>query len=74
MMLMDVDVLVYAHREDVKNHAAFRDWLESVINPHTAYGFSERVLSGFIRVVTHPKVFETPSSLQVAIAFKNSSQ
>lgn len=69
MMLMDVNVLVYAHREDVKNHGAFRDWLESVINSHTAYGVSELVLSGFIRVVTHPKVFETPSSLPVAIAF-----
>jgi len=69
MMLMDVNVLVYAHREDVKNHGAFRDWLESVINSNTAYGFSELVLCGFIRVVTHPKIFEKPSSLEVAIAF-----
>jgi uncharacterized protein len=69
MMLMDVNVLVYAHREDVKDHRAYRDWLESVVNSNTAYGFSELVLSGFIRVVTHPKVFETPSSLEVAIAF-----
>ena len=69
MMLMDVNVLVYAHREDVKNHRAYRDWLESVINSNTAYGFSELVLSGFLRVVTHPKVFEQPSSLDTAIAF-----
>jgi len=69
MMLMDVNVLVYAHREDAKDHRAYRDWLESVINSNTAYGFSELVLSGFIRVVTHPKVFEKPSSLEVAIAF-----
>ena len=69
MMLMDVNVLVYAHREDAKDHSAFRDWLESVINSNTAYGFSELVLSGFIRVVTHPEVFEKPSSLEVACAF-----
>ena len=69
MMLMDVNVLVYAHREDVKNHLAYRDWLESVINSNMAYGYSELVLSGFIRVVTHPKVFEKPSSPEVAIAF-----
>lgn len=69
MMLMDVNVLVYAHREDVKAHRTYRDWLESVINSSTAYAFSELVLSGFIRVVTHPKVFEKPSSLDVAIAF-----
>ena len=69
MMLMDVNVLVYAHREDVKAHRTYRDWLESVINSGAAYAFSELVLSGFIRVVTHPKVFEKPSSLDVAIAF-----
>lgn len=69
MMLMDVNVLVYAHREDTKDHSAFHDWLESVINSNTAYGFSELVLSGFIRVVTHPKIFEKPSSLEAACAF-----
>lgn len=69
MMALDVNVLVYAHREDVKDHRAYRDWLESVINSNTAYGFSELVLSAFIRVATHPRVFETPSSLEVAIAF-----
>lgn len=68
-MLMDVNVLVYAHREDVKDHVAYRDWLESVLNSNTAYGFSELVLSGFVRVVTHPKIFEQPSPLAVAIMF-----
>ena len=69
MILMDVNVLVYAHREDAKDHREYRDWLESVVNSTTVYGFSELVLSGYIRVVTHPKVFESPSSVDVAIAF-----
>jgi hypothetical protein len=69
MILMDVNVLVYAHREDVKDHQAHRDWLESVVNSESAYGYSERVLSGFLRVVTHSKVFEQPSSMGVALAF-----
>ncbi len=69
MKLMDVNVLVYAHREDVKDHLAYRDWLESIINSDVAYGFSELVLSGFIRIVTHPKIFEHPSSRDSAIAF-----
>lgn len=71
MILMDVNVLVYAHREDVKNHLAYREWLESVINGNTKYGFSELVLSGFVRIVTHPKIFEHPSSLEQALAFAN---
>ena len=32
MFLMDVNVLVYAHRENAANHPAYRQWLESVIN------------------------------------------
>lgn len=69
MMLMDVNVLVYAHRMDVPDHLSYRGWLEGVIGSQTAYGFSELVLSGFIRVVTHPKVFEQPSPLASALAF-----
>jgi len=69
VILMDVNVLVYAHREDVKDHLAYQGWLESVLNSNIAYGFSELVLSDFIRAVTHPKVFGQPSSLASAIAF-----
>lgn len=69
MFLMDVNVLVYAHREDAANHSAYRQWLESVINGHAPFGYSELVLSGFLRVVTHPKVFEMPSTLSSAIRF-----
>ncbi len=69
MYLMDVNIFVYAHREDVTNHAEYRQWLESVINANTAFAYSERVLSDFLRVVTHPKIFETPSPLSKAIHF-----
>jgi len=60
---------VYAHREDAANHAAYRAWLESVLNGDQAYGVSELVLSGFVRVVTHPKVFRRPTRLAEALAF-----
>lgn len=62
-------MLVYAHRPDAAGHAAYRGWLEQVVNGDEAYGISELVLSGFVRVVTHPKVFRTPSRLADALAF-----
>lgn len=31
MILPDVNVLVYAHREDAPHHVDFRDWLTGVI-------------------------------------------
>ncbi len=48
---MDVNVLVYAHREDAANHSVYRQWLESVINGHASFGYSELILSGFLRIV-----------------------
>ena len=69
MILPDVNVLVYAHRADTPNHAAYRDWLEEVINGNQAYGMADIVLSGFLRIVTHPRIFDPPSELAVAFAF-----
>jgi toxin-antitoxin system PIN domain toxin len=69
MILTDINLLVYAHRSDATDHPAYRQWLEDLINSDQAYGYSDLVLSGFLRVVTHPRVFNPPSSLPDAIAF-----
>jgi toxin-antitoxin system PIN domain toxin len=69
LILLDVNVLVYAHREDTRDHEAFRTWLEDVVNSPHAYGVSDLVLSGFVRVVTHPRVFDPPSTLETALEF-----
>ncbi len=69
MVLPDVNVLVYAHRTDTPAHAGCLRWLEAVINGPNAYGYSELVLGGFLRVVTHPRVFTTPSRMEPALAF-----
>jgi toxin-antitoxin system PIN domain toxin len=69
VVLPDVNVLVYAHREDAPHHARYRRWLEKTINGDESYGLSELVLSGFVRVATHPKIFARPSPLPDALAF-----
>jgi len=69
VILADVNVLVYAHREDTPDHSRFRDWLETAINGDAAFGVSDLVLSGFLRVVTHPRVFASPTPLDLALAF-----
>ena len=69
MVLCDVNVLVYAHREDAADHAAYREWMEDVVNGSSAYGVSDLVLSGFLRVVTHLRIFEKPTPLKRALTF-----
>ena len=69
MILPDVNVLVYAYREEAEDHGDYREWLESVINSDSAFGLSDLVLRGFLRVVTHPRIFVPPSPRAHAMQF-----
>jgi toxin-antitoxin system PIN domain toxin len=69
MLLVDVNVLVYAYREDTADHPKYRAWVEDMVNSDQAYGLSDLVLSGFLRVVTHPRVFNPPSPVEHAAGF-----
>ena len=69
MILFDVNMLVYAHREDAANHRAYHDWLLEQLNSPRSFAVSRIVLSGFLRVVTHTKVFALPSPIGDALAF-----
>jgi toxin-antitoxin system PIN domain toxin len=50
-------------------HAAYREWLEAAVESDEAFGVSDLVLSGFVRVVTHPRVFSPPEPVESALAF-----
>jgi uncharacterized protein len=69
MRCADVNVLVYAHRTDAPDHERYRSWLEEARTAAEPLGVIPLVLSGFIRVVTHPKAFQEPTPLEVALAF-----
>ena len=69
MILADINVLIYAFRSDAENHLEHKSWLESVINGSAAYGVSPQVLSGVVRVCTHPRIFARPSSAAESFEF-----
>ena len=69
MLLPDVNILVYAHREDSPLHLQSLQWLEKLISSDEAFAMSELVFSGFLRIVTHPKIFNPPSTIEDALAF-----
>lgn len=71
MLLTDVNVLVYAHRSDAVNHKLYLEWLLDIIVSDQAFGVSDIVLSGLIRIVTHPRIFDPPSTIDQAITFCN---
>jgi uncharacterized protein len=69
MQLPDVNVLIYAHREDAEEHAAYANWLENLVNEDEPFAVSEIVLSGFLRMVTNPRIFTPATPMATALDF-----
>jgi toxin-antitoxin system PIN domain toxin len=72
MFLVDVNVLVFAHRPDADDHSRYRDWLNGALDSGTVCGFSDFVLSSVVRIVTNPRVFGQPTPLDIALQFVDS--
>lgn len=66
MLLPDVNVLVYATHVQSPQHTEHSRWLDRLVNGPAAFGMSELVLSGLVRVLTLPRVFATPMTPQEA--------
>ena len=69
MQSPDINVLVSAFREDAVHHGRCRSWLENSLSGRDRVGLSELVLSGVLRVLTHPRVFHPPTPSEAAISF-----
>ena len=71
-MTPDVNVLVAASRSDHPHHGVAIDWLEAAL-VSCLHGERLRLLpmvtAGFLRLVTHPRVFVEPTPLAVAQDF-----
>ena len=60
MQLPDVNVLIYAHREDAREHGRYAAWLRAL---------TEVVLASFLRIVTNARIFDPPTPMDTASAF-----
>ena len=69
MISPDVNVLLYAHREDLDGHNDYASWLGEVARSPEPFALSELVLSGFLRIATSRRVFVDPTPLRLALDF-----
>jgi toxin-antitoxin system PIN domain toxin len=69
MQMPDVNVLIYAHREETPDHARHAAWLTALATASEPFALSETVLQGFLRIVTNPRIFDPPSKMQQAFRF-----
>lgn len=66
MKMFDVDVLIYAHREDQLHHDFFRRFVEDLSNGTESFRISPLTAVGFVRIVTNPKFPNGPTPLAQA--------
>ena len=69
MQSPDVNVLVCAFRANAAHHDRCRAWLDGVTSGREQVGVSELVLSGVLRILTHPRIFSPPVPVESATAF-----
>ena len=60
MQMPDVNVLVYAHREETPGHSRYAAWLTKLAGSPEPFALSELVLHGFLRVATNRRIFDPP--------------
>ena len=69
MILLDSTVLVHAFRNDAPRHEPMQAWLNMRLRAEPVVGLAELALAGLVRIVTHPRVFAQPSSLEEVVQF-----
>lgn len=69
MYCVDVNVMVDAHRPEQPRHDRVRLWLDAARRGHEPLGIPGIAASGFIRIVTHPRIFADPTPTAIAVDF-----
>ena len=66
MILVDANLLIYAHVSSFPQHQVARQWLDSRFNGTAPVGLPWPSILGFVRLVTNPRIFEHPEPVDQA--------
>jgi len=66
VILVDANLLVYAHVESFPIHSRAREWLDEQLNGVAQVGLPWPSLLAFVRLVSNPRVFEHPEPIAEA--------
>ena len=68
MILVDANILLYAEDQLSSQHEIAREWWDAQLSGASPVCLCWSVLCAFIRIVTNPRVFERPLTMNQAIA------
>lgn len=66
MILVDVNLLLYAYNTEAPQHAAARAWLEATINRAQPFALSWFTILAFLCISTNPRAFPYPLTIEEA--------
>lgn len=69
MKLLDVNVVLAAHRDDHPQFATARPWLDQMLASGQPFTVPDVVASGFLRLATNRRVFTIPTPIADAFAY-----
>lgn len=67
MIALDTNILVYARRQEAPHHTAAKKLLRDLAEGDTPWALPWPCVYEFLRVVTHPRVFNPPTELEAAV-------
>ena len=67
MIAVDTNILVYAHREDSPWHEAAKARVVELAQGPSSWAIPWPCLHEFLAIVTHPRIFKTPTPASVAV-------
>lgn len=66
MILVDANLLVYAHVSSLREHERARSWLDGRLGGAAPVGLPWESLLAFVRLVSNPRIFERPEGVAAA--------
>jgi toxin-antitoxin system PIN domain toxin len=67
MIAVDTNILVYAHREDSEWHEQAEPAVRGLAEGTSAWAIAWPSVHEFLAIVTHPRLFRTPTPLAAAL-------
>ncbi len=68
MIAVDTNILLYAHFRRFPEHARAREWLRTLAEGQVPWALPVFCVGEFLRVATHPRAMERPSTVEMAWA------
>jgi uncharacterized protein len=69
VFLLDVNVVLAAHRDDHPDHRLVRSWFDATLAGDEPFAVPAMVWASFLRLATNRRMFEVPTPLADAFAF-----